>query len=368
MPGCGSRMPKPFMNIPAMNSAPPLNDSFLKACRGEPVPHTPVWLMRQAGRYLPEYRAMRQEKPILAMMKDPELAAEVTLQPVRAFDIDAAIIFADILTLLEPMGLQLEFIPGRGPVFHNPIQDDLDIRALKKVDPVKQIAFTLDAIRLSRELLQNKIPLIGFSGAPFTLACYAVNGSGSKDFDDVRGWMFSNPQRWTELMDRLTDAVCDYLLAQIDAGAQALQLFDSWAGCLSVADYARFAAPWTRRIFKTLQGKVPTIHFSANGGHLLEQVADMPVTVLGLDWRVNPQQVISRLGTDRVYQGNLDPARLLASDEAALSGAAEVLKALSHAKSHIFNLGHGVIKTTPPERVNKLVNEVHRLSRREPSA
>jgi uroporphyrinogen decarboxylase len=315
--------------------------------------------MRQAGRYMPEYRAMREQKPILAMMKDPELAAEVTLQPVRAFDIDAAIIFADILTLLEPMGLELEFIPGKGPVFHNPIQDEQDVRALKNVDPVKHIDFTLDAIRLSREMLNNKIPLIGFSGAPFTLACYAVNGGGSKDFDEVRGWMFSNPQRWAELMERLSDAVSVYLLAQIDAGAQALQLFDSWAGCLSVADYERFAAPWTRKIFETLKDKVPTIHFSANGGHLLEQIADMPVNVIGLDWRVNPQSVMNRLGTDRIYQGNLDPARLLASDEAALSGAAEVLTALAPAKGHIFNLGHGVIKTTPPERVKKLVDFVH---------
>ncbi|WFB34326.1 uroporphyrinogen decarboxylase [Kiritimatiellota bacterium B12222] len=345
-----------------MQTITPQNDSFLKACRGEAVPHTPVWLMRQAGRYMPEYMALRKDYPILEMMKNPELAAEVTLQPVNAFDIDAAIIFADILTLLEPMGLQLEFIPGRGPVFHNPIKDTADIKALKSVDPVKQIDFTLDAIRLSRELLKNRIPLIGFSGAPFTLACYAVNGGGSKDFDDVRGWMFSNVSRWHELMDRLTDAVIVYLEAQIDAGAQALQLFDSWAGCLSVNDYETFAAPWTRKIFTALEGKVPTIHFSANGGHLLEQIADMPVNVIGLDWRVNPSQVMARIGKDHVFQGNLDPARLLASDEAALAGAAEVLKNLAPAKGHIFNLGHGVIKTTPPTRINKLVNEVHRLS------
>jgi len=342
-----------------MKNSIPENDSFLKTCRGEPTAHTPIWLMRQAGRYMPEYMALRKTYPILEMMKSPELAAEVTLQPVKAFDIDAAIIFADILTLLEPMGLDLEFIPGRGPVFHNPIQDLADIKALKKVDPVNEIDFTLEAITLSRELLNNKIPLIGFSGAPFTLACYAVNGGGSKDFDNVRGWMFENPSRWAELMDRLTEAVIDYLLAQIDSGAQALQLFDSWAGCLSVKDYERFAAPWTSKIFEALSGKVPTIHFSANGGHLLEQVSEMPVDVLGLDWRVKPEQVLKRLGTNRVYQGNLDPARLLASDEAALEGAAEVLKALAPAKGHIFNLGHGVIKTTPPERVRKLVDAVH---------
>jgi uroporphyrinogen decarboxylase len=320
--------------------------------------------MRQAGRYMPEYRAMREKWPILDMMKNPERAAEVTLQPVEAFDIDAAIIFADILTLLEPMGLNLEFIPGRGPVFHNPIRSAGDVRALQPFDAARAIDFTMDAIRLSRERLNNRIPLIGFSGAPFTLACYAIAGGGSKDFDDVRGWMFSHPTAFSELMERLTDAVTDYLLAQIDAGAQALQLFDSWAGCLSVRDYEQLAAPWTRKIFAALKGKVPTIHFSANGGHLLEQIADMPVDVIGVDWRPDPADVIKRLGRDRVYQGNLDPARLLASDEAALKGAADVLNAFAPAKGHIFNLGHGVIKTTPSDRVNKLINEVHRLSKR----
>lgn len=344
-----------------MTQSDPLNDCFLKACRGEAVDRTPVWLMRQAGRYMAEYRKMRESHPILDMMKSPERAAEVTLQPVRAFDIDAAIIFADILTLLEPMGLQLEFIPGRGPVFHNPVRDSGDVRALKKVNPQKQIDFTLEAIRLSRELLQNRIPLIGFSGAPFTLACYAVQGGGSKDFDEVRGWMFSSPARWADLMDRLTDAVTEYLLAQIEAGAQTLQLFDSWAGALSVADYERFAAPWTRRIFEAIEGKVPTIHFSANGGHLLEQIAEMPVSVIGLDWRVDPASVMARIGKDRVFQGNLDPARLLASDEAAVEGARDVMEKLKPAKGHIFNLGHGVIKTTPPERVKLLVDCVHGL-------
>ncbi|MDA3874486.1 MAG: uroporphyrinogen decarboxylase [Kiritimatiellae bacterium] len=339
------------------------NDTFLKACRGEPVPFTPVWLMRQAGRYMPEYRAIREHKPILDMMKNPELAAEVTLQPVEAFDVDAAIIFADILTLLEAMGLNLEFIPGRGPVFHNPIRSRSDVNALSTLNASRDLSFTLEAIHISRERLRNRIPLIGFSGAPFTLACYAVAGGGSKDFDEVRAWMFANSSAWVELMDRLTDGIIDYLHAQLDAGAQAFQLFDSWAGCLSVRDYARFAAPWTRKIFASLQGRSPGIHFSANGGHLLEQVAEMPVDVIGLDWRVDPASVMHRIGSDRVYQGNLDPARLLASDEATLEGAAEVLNAFAPAKGHIFNLGHGVVKTTPPERVKKLIDEVHRLSR-----
>lgn len=342
----------------------PDNDNFLRACRGESVDRTPVWLMRQAGRYMAEYRALRAESPILDLMKNPERAAEVTLQPIGAFDLDAAIIFADILTLLEPMGLELEFISGRGPVFHNPIRDTADVRALKPVDAARDIGFTLEAIRVSRERLANRLPLIGFSGAPFTLACYAVEGGGSKDFDAVRGWMFADPARWSDLMDRLTDAVTDYLLAQVDAGAQALQLFDSWAGCLSARDYERFAAPWTQRIFEALQGKVPTIHFSANGGHLLERVAQMPIDVIGLDWRVDPARVMKRLGTGLVYQGNLDPARLLATDAAALEGAKEALDAFAPAKGHIFNLGHGVVKTTPPERVKLLVDEVHRLSLR----
>jgi uroporphyrinogen decarboxylase len=308
---------------------------------------------------MPEYRALRQRHPILEMMKDPDLATEVTLQPCRAFDVDAAIIFADILTLLEPMGMQLEFIPGKGPVFHNPIQTMKDVEALQPVQATNQIAFTLEAIRLSRNALGNRIPLIGFSGAPFTLACYAVQGGGSKDFDDVRGWMFADQDRFETLMVKLTDAVIDYLLAQVEAGAQAVQLFDSWAGALHAADYRRIAAPHSRRIFEALQGKVPTIHFCANGGHLLEEVAGFPLDVIGVDWRPSPAEVIHRIGRDRVYQGNLDPSRLLASDEAALSGAREVLEGFAPAKAHIFNLGHGVIKTTPPERVEKLIDAVH---------
>jgi uroporphyrinogen decarboxylase len=340
-------------------SPTPENDSFLRACNGDRPERTPIWLMRQAGRYMSEYRALRETHPILDMMKDPDLATEVTLQPCQAFDVDAAIIFADILTLLEPMGMNLEFIPGKGPVFHNPIQTLEDVRALQPVLPEESIDFTLEAIRRSRAALRNRIPLIGFSGAPFTLACYAVAGGGSKDFDQVRGWMFADPDRFHELMERLTDAVLLYLQAQIDAGAQALQLFDSWAGALSTADYQEFAAPYTRRIFEGLAGKVPTIHFSANGGHLLEQIADMPVSVIGVDWRPSPADVLHRLGTDRVYQGNLDPSRMLASDQAALSGAKAVLEGFAPAKAHIFNLGHGVIKTTPPERVAKLVDAVH---------
>lgn len=318
--------------------------------------------MRQAGRYMAEYRELRARYSILEMIKDPEKACEVTLQPVRAFPVDAAIIFADILTLLEPMGLALEFIPGKGPVFHHPIRDAADVRALRPVDAERDLGFTLDAIRLTRERLNGSIPLIGFSGAPYTLACYAIQGGGSKDFEDVRAWMYAYPQVWAELMDKLTDAVTDYLLGQIAAGAQALQLFDSWAGSLSAAEYRRFAAPWTHRILTALAKaapQIPRIHFSANGGHLLDEIAAMPVDVLGLDWRVDAAAAIQRLGTDRCYQGNLDPARLLASDEAVLEGAAAVKQAFSAAKGHIFNLGHGVIKTTPPDRVRLLVDAVH---------
>lgn len=337
----------------------PENDSFLRACAGDRPERTPVWLMRQAGRYMPEYRALREKYPILDMMKDPELATEVTLQPCKAFDVDAAIIFADILTLLEPMGLQLEFIPGRGPVFHNPVTTEDDVSGLLPVDASVSMDYTLEAIRLSRRALANRIPLIGFSGAPFTLACYAVAGGGSKDFDQVRGWMFADPDRFHRLMTKLTDAVIEYLKAQVEAGAQALQLFDSWAGALSQADYARFAAPHSRRIFEALHGSVPLIHFSANGGHLLEQVAEFPLEVIGVDWRPDPAAVLSRLGTDRVYQGNLDPSVLLASDEAARDAARQVLDGFAPAKAHIFNLGHGVIKTTTPERVGMLVDAVH---------
>lgn len=339
------------------------NDSFLRACRGLPVPRVPVWLMRQAGRYMPEYRALREKHTILEMIKAPARATEVTLQPVRAFDVDAAIIFADILTLLEPMGLQLEFVSGKGPVFHNPLRDPAAIAALRVPNAARDLDFTLEAIRLTREKLADAIPLIGFSGAPYTLACYAIEGGGSKDFDTVRAWMFAHPAAWSDLMDKLSEAVLDYLLAQIDAGAQAVQLFDSWAGSLSAADYRRYAAPWTRRIFEGLAARargVPRIHFSANGGHLLDEIATMPVDVLSLDWRVDAAAAIPRIGTRRVYQGNLDPARLLASDAALVEGVQQVKTAFSSAKGHIFNLGHGVVKTTPPERVKLLIEEVHR--------
>lgn len=343
-------------------STPPLNDSFLQACRGERPHHTPVWLMRQAGRYMPEYRALRARHSILEMIKDPEKAAEVTLQPVEAFPVDAAIIFADILTLLEPMGLHLEFISGKGPVFHNPLRDPAAIRSLTPVHPERHLAFTLDAIRLSRERLANRIPLIGFSGAPYTLACYAIEGAGSKDFDSVRAWIFAHPRPWADLMDRLTDAVTHYLLAQIHAGAQAVQLFDSWAGNLSLHDYQRFAAPWTRRILDTLSREAPhtpRIHFSANGGHLLPEIATLPLSVLSLDWRVDPAAALAAHGTHRVYQGNLDPARLLAGGDTLLEGIDAVKSAFAPAQAHIFNLGHGVIKTTPPEHVRQLIDRVH---------
>ena len=340
----------------------PLNPAFLQACRGETPAQTPVWLMRQAGRYMAEYRALRAKHSILEMIKDPEKAAEVTLQPVRAFPVDAAIIFADILTLLEPMGLNLEFISGKGPIFHNPIREPADIRALKTPDAGRDLSFTLEAIRLTREQLANRIPLVGFSGAPYTLACYAIEGSGSKDFDNVRAWMFTHPRDWASLMDRLADAVTDYLLAQIRAGAQAVQLFDSWAGSLSLTDYRRFAAPWSRRIFDTLAREapgVPRIHFSANGGHLLDEITTFPLSVLSLDWRVDAAAAIAKYGSGFAWQGNLDPARLLASDEAVREGVSNVKKAFSAARGHIFNLGHGIIKTTPPDRVRLLIDLVH---------
>ncbi|MCC5846472.1 MAG: uroporphyrinogen decarboxylase [Verrucomicrobia bacterium] len=339
------------------------NDLFLRACSGESISRPPVWMMRQAGRYMAEYRALRAQHSILEMIKDPELAAEVTLQPIKAFPLDAAIIFADILTLLEPMGLQLEFISGKGPVFHNPIRDAADVAALKPIDPRRDLGFTLDAIQLTRERLAGQVPLIGFSGAPYTLACYAIEGGGSKDFDQVRAWMYAHPKIWTDLMDKLTEGVTDYLLAQIASGAQAVHLFDSWAVSMSQADYRRQVAPWTRRIFETLAREapdVPRIHFSANGGHLLEAIAEMPVDVLGLDWRVDAKAAIQKLGTHRVYQGNLDPARMLASDEAVIEGAREVKQAFSGAKAHIFNLGHGIIKTTPTDRVRLLIEEVRK--------
>lgn len=340
------------------------NSRFLRACRREPVDATPIWLMRQAGRYMANYRALRAQHSILEMIRSPELSAEVTLQPVQAFDLDAAIIFADILTLPAEMGLDLEFISGRGPVIHNPIRSRADVDALKPIDPSEALAYTLDAIRLTVKELDGRIPLIGFSGAPFTLACYAIEGQGSKEYLTARAFMLQDPAAWDALMTRLADTVASYLIAQAVAGASALQLFDSWAGLMGREDYRRFVLPYSKQVLDQVRAAtdVPLIHFATDSTAILDLIAEAGGDVIGVDWRLPLDQAWDLFGQTRAIQGNLDPARLLGPTDELKRAASMIIDAADGRPGHIFNLGHGINKSTPPERVAELVDFVHRYS------
>lgn len=337
-------------------------DRFLRACRGEPVDRIPVWLMRQAGRYMPAYRALRENHSLLDLIKTPELAAEVTFQPVQAFDVDAAIIFADILTLPEAMGLELEFVRGEGPIFHNPIRTPSDIDRLKQIDPTSELNFTLDTVRLVRHSLNGSLPLIGFSGAPFTLACYAIEGGSSRHFIRAKQFMYQHPESWHRLMGLFADTIADYLLAQVEAGADTLQLFDSWAGILSPDDYTEYVFPHTRYVFERVRARaaVPCIHFGTDTATLLPLIRQTGATVIGVDWRISLSMARSLIGPDLALQGNLDPVTLC-SDIATLTRQAQrVLAEANGAPGFIFNLGHGVLPDTPPEHVAALIDVVHR--------
>jgi uroporphyrinogen decarboxylase len=333
---------------------------LLRACRRQPVDTTPIWLMRQAGRYLPEYRALREQHAFLEMVKTPELACEVTLQPLRSFDLDAAIIFADILPPLESLGFELEFHEGRGPLILNPLRRAADVGALAGSEGDEGWSFTLQAIRLARRELAGRVPLIGFSGAPFTLACYAIQGSGGGDFTVARQFMMNEPRAWHAFMDVLARLVGRYLSAQVEAGAQVLQLFDSWAGLLSPADYREFVLPYSRAALPAAGGgEVPLIHFATGSSGLLELMQEAGGDVIGVDWRVDLDSAWRRLGGGAALQGNLDPVALLAEPEALEARAVAVLRAAAGRPGHIFNLGHGVLPQTPPDNVRRLVELVH---------
>lgn len=337
---------------------------FLAACRREPVDCTPVWFMRQAGRYMPEYRALRERYGILEIIQNPELALEVTLQPLAAFPLDAAIIFADILPLLSGMGLALEFVRGEGPLIHNPIRGAADIAALADPPVEESLGFTLDAIRLTCAELGGRLPLIGFSGAPFTLACYAIEGGASRNYERAKGLMYGDPAAWDDLMGRLAERVGRYLAAQAAAGAQALQLFDSWAGALSPADYRRFVLPYSRRaIALAAASGVPVIHFGTGTAGFLEDFAGAGGDVLGLDWRVDLDRAWDRIGPERAVQGNLDPVALFAPWERLRAEANAVLARAAGRPGHIFNLGHGILPGTPVDQVRRLAEHVHAATR-----
>ena len=333
-----------------------MDDRFLRACRREPVDATPVWFMRQAGRAFKAYRRLRERYGILEVARTPELCAEVTLMPVRALGVDAAVMFADIMLPLEPMGVSLRIEPDIGPIIDRPIRTKADVDALRPFDP-SDVTFTLDAIRIVRRELDGKAGVIGFSGAPFTLACYLIEGRPSRDFSAAKAFMYREPEAWHRLMERLSDMVSIYLRAQVQAGAQVVQLFDSWVGGLGPADYVEFVQPHGRRIFASL-GDVPSIHFGTGASHLLQELARAGGDVIGLDWRL-PLDDGWALVNDRAVQGNLDPAALAAPWDVVEREALDVLARASGRAGHIFNLGHGVLPETDPDTLTRLAALVH---------
>lgn len=341
-----------------------MNDRFLKACRREPVDCTPVWFMRQAGRYMQEYQAVRAKHSILEVCKTPELAAQVTLQPIDRFPLDAAIIFADILLPLEPMGLSLMFTEGEGPVIKNPIRDRAAVERLKVIDG-DELRYVEEAIKQARKALVGKVPLIGFAGAPFTLASYAIEGGGSKSFLTTKQFMYREPEAWHKLMDKLARVVTGYLRRQIRAGAQAVQLFDSWVGCLSAGDYAEYVLPHVRLIFEGLKREsVPTIHFGTGTAGLLKLMKEAGGTVIGVDWRVHLDEAWATVGHDVAVQGNLDPVVLFAPLHEIERRVEDILRRAGGRPGHIFNLGHGILPNTPVESVAATAEFVHKLSQR----
>ncbi|MEW6577875.1 MAG: uroporphyrinogen decarboxylase [Chloroflexota bacterium] len=336
---------------------------FLRVCRREPTGTTPIWLMRQAGRYMPEYRAIRARHSMLDAIRTPELACEITLQPIRAFALDAAIIFADILPVLIGMGLDLEFVKGEGPVITNPVRSPADADALRTPPAEENLPYTLDAIRLVRRELDGRVPLIGFSGAPFTLASYAIEGGGSKNHVRVKSFMLSEPDAWNRLMDKLATVVGDYLVAQAEAGAQALQVFDSWAGALSPADYRAYALPYARRVVARAQSTgVPVIYFGTDLNGMLPLLRETGADVIGVDWRIAIDDAWAQLGDGVAVQGNLDPVTLFAPWPQTQRRADDILARVAKRPGHIFNLGHGILPETPVDNVRRLVDYVHERS------
>ncbi len=341
-----------------------MNDSrFLHACRREPVDCTPVWFMRQAGRYMPEYRAIRAKHTLLEICRQPDLAAEVTLQPVSAFGVDAAILFADILLPLIPMGINLEFAAGEGPVIHNPIRNADDVKALRAVDPHESLDHVLQAVRLVRRELDGKTPLIGFGGAPFTLASYIIEGGSSRNYLHTKQMMYSDPRTWHTLMDKLARVIADYLVAQVEAGAQAIQLFDSWVGTLTPDDYRDYVLPHSQLILREVSATgVPLIHFGTGTANLLPLMKEAGGDVIGLDWRTPLDWGWDQVGADTAVQGNLDPVALFAPRPELERRVRAILDSVAGRPGHIFNLGHGILPETPLENVKAVVEMVHEFS------
>jgi len=341
-----------------------MNDTFLKACRGEATEYTPVWIMRQAGRYLPQYHEVRSKGSFLDLCKSPDRAAEVTIQPVDYLGVDAAILFSDILVPMEAMGLTLEFQEKKGPVFPDPVRDQAAVDRLRIPDPEDDLGFVMDTIRLLRKELSGRVPLIGFSGAPFTLATYLIEGGSSKNYINTKRMMYQAPELYHALMRKITDCTIAYLSGQIAAGAQAIQVFDYWAGVLAPCDYAEFSLPYVKEIVAALKGKgVPIIYFANNGASLLDHTTTCGSDVLGIDWRISLDKVVEKIAGRMSVQGNMDPIALFLPADKLEARIRQVLEQARTARGHIFNLGHGIVPETPPEQARLAVELVHSISR-----
>src|SRR5215472_2744485 len=338
---------------------------FLDACHHRQPDATPVWFMRQAGRCLAEYRELRKRYDILTMAKTPELCAQVTQMPVKELGVDGAVLYADIMLPLEGMGISLEIEPDIGPIIHNPIRSMQDVDALHIIDAEESTPFVMEAIRIVRRELEGKQAIIGFSGAPFTLACYLIEGRPSRDYGVARSLMYGQPETWHALMNKLTEVVTSYLVAQVSAGVDVVQLFDSWVGALSPSVYKRFVQPYSQRIFEAIKKTgTPAIHFGTNTASLLETMVEAGGDVISIDWRMDLDTAWARIGYDRGIQGNLDPALLLTPWNVIEKGMQDVLQRAANRPGHIFNLGHGVLADTPPEMLRRLVDAVHESTQR----
>lgn len=337
---------------------------FMRACRGEACSVTPVWLMRQAGRYMSEYREVREKISFLDLCKDSALCAEVMVTAVEKLGVDAAIIFSDLLPILEPMGLDLEFAKGDGPVIHNPLREAKDIDRVRELESMEELQFVMETVRLTRQEIKSHIPVIGFSGAPFTLVSYMIEGGGSRNYHHTKSLMYRDESAWRTLMSKMARTIARYLNAQIAAGAQCVQIFDSWAGCLSSHDYQRYVLPYNKQIIDSVIPGVPVINFATGNPALLPMLRGDHRTVVGIDWRIPLDQAWEQVGHDRPVQGNMDPVALLADMDVVKSMAADVLQRASGRAGHIFNLGHGILPQTPVDHAVALVDIVHELSQK----
>jgi uroporphyrinogen decarboxylase len=343
----------------AASTAPPWHDSLvMRACRREPVERTPVWLMRQAGRYLPEYRRVREKVTFKELCTSPELSTEVMIATVERLGVDAAIIFSDLLPILEPMGMDLEYPAEGGPVIHNPLLDPRDVERLRELEDLSSLEFVFECVRQTRAALAPGLPLIGFAGAPFTLAGYCIEGGTSRSWTRTKTLMYADEGCWHALMSRLARGVSRYLLAQVEAGAQIVQLFDSWVGCLGPEDYRRYVLPHTAEAVREAAARVPVINFATGNPALLPLLTEAGGSVIGVDWRIDLREARRIVGPNRGVQGNLDPVVLLGSRDLVRRRTLEVLAAAGGAPGHIFNLGHGVLPPTPVDNVLELIETV----------